>query len=132
MSGRPEPEDVPADVDPTQSAVLRIHFGHYWRAWRWIRRQFTVTSLSAIAGVLTIAGGYIVHLRQDVAVVRERVVVLETRVVPVLGEQSAVAVLRSRVDDHENRITRIETDWIDARTAAGAPPVARRSARRER
>lgn len=114
------------DVDPAASAVLKVHFGHYWRAWRWLQHQFTVTSISAIAGVLGLAGGYIVHLRQDVAVVRERVVVLETRVVPVLGEQSAVAVLQARVEDHDQRISRIESDWIDARNAAGTPPVVRR------
>jgi hypothetical protein len=111
--------------DPGESQVLRIHFGAYWRAWRWLRNQFTPTSLAAVGTILAAAGGYVVHLRQEVAVVRERVVVLETRVVPVLTSSTEVAVLNQRVDDHEARLGRIESDWIDARDAAGRPPVAR-------
>jgi hypothetical protein len=106
--------------------VLRAYFGRYWRAWHWVREQFTPTSLGALCTVLVALGGYVVHLRQDVAVVRERVVVLETRVVPVLTNVTELAVLGARVDDHEARITRIESDWIDAKTAAGDPPVSRR------
>jgi len=115
-----------AEPDPAASLILRSYFGQSWRIWRWVRNQFSVTSLSAIGGVLAIAGGYVMHLRQEVAVVRERVVVLETRVVPVLEDQTAVKVLQTRVEDHENRITRIENDWIDAKIEAGTPPVSHR------
>jgi hypothetical protein len=122
--GSREPQG--AEVDPAASVILRNYFGPSWRAWRWLREQFSVTSIAALVSVLGILGGYVVHLRQDVAVVRERVVVLETRVVPVLSDRTDVAVLQTRVEDHEQRITRIEADWIDAKAAAGTPPTARR------
>lgn len=114
-------------VDPalSESAILRARFGVYWRAWAWIGKQFTPTSLSAIGAVLVAAGGYIAHLRESVAQVRERVVVLETRIIPFTEGQTEIATIKAIMGDHEARIHRLEDDYDHAYVEAGTPPVRR-------
>ena len=115
-----QPDD---NVDPTQSAILRARFGPYWRAWAWVREQFTPASLTVLGGVIVGAWGYIAHLRESVVQVRERVVVLETKVIPFVQDQSAIATIKTRLDDHDSRLDRLERDWDFAKNESATPPV---------
>ena len=118
---------VPAEqIDPSASGILRAEFGENWRWWRWLQRQFSVTSLGTIAALLVAGGGYIVHLRESVVQVRERVVVLETKVIPFVEGETRIATLETVLNDHGARITRLESNWDEAKSAAAAPPIAGR------
>ncbi len=86
---------------------------------------------------MTVAGGYIIHLRQDVAVVRERVVVLETRVVPVLNESKQETENAIRIQDLDGRVHRLEDNFdvdynekVKAARAKGLPEPAVRTRHR--
>lgn len=109
-----------------RTMILRLEFGRYWRAWSWLRRQFSGVSLGAICTVIAVCGGYIAHLRESVAQVRERVIVLETRVVPVIRDEAAVTALQGQVALHEARIQSLEDDYHWAVQKAGEPPTPRR------
>lgn len=111
----PDEED---DITHTFSQVLKVR----WPVGYWLRQQFSLTSIIAILSILAAGGGWIINLKT-------RVVVLETRVVPVLANVREIDVLKVRVDDLEQRITRIEQDWDYARNAAGLPPTPRRAGR---
>jgi hypothetical protein len=122
VHAKPPPLDDPAE----RSAIFRSEFGKSWRAWAWVQRQFTPTSLGAIGFLIVAAGTYIVHLRENVIEVTTRVIVLEKQVIPVLQDSSAVTMLRDTVAAHEQRITRLEANWDDAKTQAGSAPTTRR------
>lgn len=115
-----EPKDKPEEP-LTQTAVLRVHFGESYKFWIWIRKQFTPASISLILGILAAAAGYISHLRENVAAVTTRVVVLETRVIPVLDQSNKTAALETELKDHNQRISRLEDDYDTARNEAVKP-----------
>lgn len=71
--------------------------------WYWLREQFSLTSVLAIAGIVVTAGGIIINLNT-------RVVVLE-RVIKVVPDSSQLVELRTKVEGHEERIHRLEDDW---------------------
>jgi hypothetical protein len=102
------PED---DASHTFSMVL----AERWPIGAWLRRNFSLPAVLTIAGLLAAGGGYIINLKT-------RVIVLETKVVPVLTNTGNMNVLQTRVDDHEQRITRLEGNWDYARDAAALPP----------
>lgn len=115
--------------DPAHSAIMRAEFGKSWRVWAWIQRQFTPTSLGAIGIVMTACATYIVHLRENVVEVTTRVIVLEKQVIPVLQDNSTVTTLKAKVEDHANRIDRLEKDYDVAYHESMAPPVPRKRAK---
>jgi|SRR5579863_2400187 len=94
----------------SRTGILRAELGQAWRWWVWFARQFTPTSLSAIGTIISLCGLYIIHLREDVATVRERVVVLETRVIPVIQSSDEITKLEDARENHEQRIKRIENN----------------------
>lgn len=118
MIGRP-PE---SDEDHRLTQVLQ----QLSPAWAWVRANFSAPAVLTLAGVIAAAGSYIVSLKT-------RVIVLETEVthiVKVVPDETQVAILRARVDDHEQRITRLEGDWDHAQQYAALPPKAPRLVRR--
>ena len=116
-----------AEIDPADSAVLKAKFGRSWRLWAWVRRQFSVTSVATLVIVAGSAWGYIAYLRESVVAVRERVIVLETKVIPLVQEQDEQGALREMVRDHDERLKRLERNWDDAgQVAASTPPSGRR------
>lgn len=112
--------------DPADSQILKAQFGENWRWWRWIQHQFTATSLGAIGAIVVTCGGYIVHLRESVVQVRERVVVLETKVIPFVQDQVRMGAMEATITDHDERLTRLEHNWDDATHEAGTAPTVRR------
>lgn len=117
------------DSDPTSSGIFRKEFGDNWRAWRWLQRQFTATSLGAIGAIVVFAGGYIVRLNQKVGEQGMKIVVLETRVVPVLEARKEESTNRVEIEDLKARVSRIEANWDVAKTEAGSPPSTARGRR---
>lgn len=51
---------------------------------------------------------------------------LETRVIPVIQDESAVTILKGRVDDHENRIGTLEQGFKQAADISHTAPNAKR------
>lgn len=87
--------------------------------WAWVRANFSLASVLAIAGIVATAGGYVISLKTRVVVLEHEV----TQIVEVTPNDAAVAALHQEVADHEQRLERLETDWDDARQVAGqAPP----------
>jgi hypothetical protein len=125
MGERPEPDAFRGHAeleDPlTRTGVLRENFGESYRFWIWVRNQFTPASISIIVGVIIAASGYIAHLRETVSSVTTRVLVLETRVVPVLEQGSKTAVLEEQIRDMSGRVGRLEEYWDNAKEVASIP-----------
>lgn len=114
------------DDPAARSGILRAEFGENWRWWRWLQHQFTATSLGAIGAILVTCGGYIIHLRESVVQVRERVVVLETKVIPFVQDQTRLATIGTQLEDHEERLSRLETNWDNATVQASTAPSTRK------
>lgn len=109
--------------EQANSGIFRKEFGDNWRWWRWLQRQFTATSLGVIGLIVTVAGTYIVRMNQKVAEQGTRIVVLETRVVPVLEERKQESTNRVEIEDLKARISRLEANYDIAQREAGTPPV---------
>lgn len=90
-------------------------------AWGWLRKNFSLASVLTIATVIAGAVGIISNLRT-------RVVVLETRVIPVLKDEGAVTKLQDSVEDVKARVSRLEKNWDDAANTAGTAPYPRKGA----
>lgn len=114
-------EQIDDDDTFTRTSVLRAHFGDSYKVWIWIRKQFTPASLGVIVSVVLAAGGYIIHLRETVSEVTTRVIVLETRVVPVLEQADKTVQLETELTDVRQRIVRLEADWDNASEVATIP-----------
>lgn len=105
--------------DPLERTdILKAEFGKSWRVWAWVRRQFSPISIATIAGLVGVAGGWVINLKT-------RVVVLETRVLPVIMDESAVKVLQGEVENHEGRINTLELNYRAAAEASRLPPTPR-------
>lgn len=87
--------------DPTESTILRGKFGRYWRAWWWLRLQWSVTSLATLGAVIIGIGGWAMNLKT-------RVVILETEVLPVLEESKREQVNSERIEALDGRVSRVE------------------------
>ena len=111
----------PEDDTHTRTGVLRAHFGEYYRFWIWVRNQFTPISMSVIVSVIVTAGGYIAHLRENISSVTTRVVVLETRVIPVIDQSNKTAALEVEINGLGKRVDKLEDRWENARVVAGTP-----------
>lgn len=114
--------------DPlTRTGVLRASFGEQYRFWVWVRNQFTPASIGIIVSIVVAAAGYIMHLRESISAVTTRVLVLETRVIPVLESNKTgslttdVATLRVSLDDTVRRVELLEQNWHDAGVVASMP-----------
>lgn len=105
----------------TRTGVLKAHFGEQYRFWIWLRAQFTPASVGVILSVVVTASGYIAHLRETVSAVTMRVVILETRVIPVLDQGNRTAVLEEQISDARDRIDRLEQHWDNASDVASIP-----------
>jgi hypothetical protein len=109
------PSEIPDDTERSQ--IFQLEFGKSWRMWAWVRRQFSVTSVSAIVGVFVCCWGVILSLQT-------RVVVLETKVIPVIQDEALVTTLKANVAEHDRRITQLEADYRTAAHESETPPVA--------
>jgi len=116
MGKEPEAEDP-----LTRTGVLKAHFGEQYRFWVWVRGQFTPASVGIILSVVVTAATYIAHLRETVSAVTTRVVVLETRVIPVLDQSNKTAVLEAEIKDMGGRVDRLEEHWDNASDVASIP-----------
>lgn len=112
---------VEPDDPLTRTGVLRANFGEYYRFWIVVRNQFTPISLSVIVSVIVAAAGYIAHLRENISAVTTRVVVLETRVIPVLDQSNKTAALEVEINDTRERVDRLEQHWDNASDVANTP-----------
>ena len=125
MAEELEPEKDPADSTRTQ--ILRLEMGDNWRAWRWLQRQFSKTSIGTILALAALFVAYVQQTRVDTAKLTTRVVVLETQIVPDLKLAGRVATLEQRDVDHQARIEDLENNYSFARAHAGDPPTRRRT-----
>ncbi len=116
MSEKLKEEDV-----LTRTGVLKAHFGEQYRFWMWARHQFTPASVGIIVTIIITAWGYIAHLRETVSAVTTRVVVLETRVVPVMEQGNKTAVLQQQINDMGERVDRLEQHWDNASDIVSIP-----------
>ncbi|HSY05874.1 MAG TPA: hypothetical protein VK803_07995 [Steroidobacteraceae bacterium] len=108
---------ISAPEDPAiASGILKAEFGERWRWWAWFRKQWSATSLTVVLGGLGTLGGWALNLKT-------RVVILETKVIPVIQDEGAITTLKDAVAAHDQRISRLENNWDDAKTAAGTAPV---------
>lgn len=106
--------DEPDKPEHTDTGVhsVRDVFGESWRIWVTVKRQFTPTSLTIIAAIIAAAGGWIVHMHEQLARQDTRIVVLETEVVPVVKGSEKLEAL-----DH--RLTTLEEDFQVCARAGG-------------
>lgn len=110
------------EADNTATAVLK-------RAspfWYWVRANFSLPALFTLLGVVGAAGSYIASLKTRVVVLEHEVVHI-TQIVP---DSATIVALKTRVDDHEGRIKRIEDDWDYARTVPAPQLLQRRKGER--
>jgi hypothetical protein len=112
-------DQSPPEPESTGQHRVREVFGSSWVAWVWLKRQFSLTSLFTVLGLLLGLGGWAISLQT-------RVVVLETKVVPFVGDQGHLAVIDQRLTDHDRRLEELESDFEHARTEADKPPRVRR------
>ena len=66
---------------------------------------------------------YIIHLRESVATLATRVVIMETRVMPVLEQRGDVAVLTAQADLQDERIEILEGRFHQADKHVDEPPI---------
>jgi hypothetical protein len=119
-------EQPPAGDDANLTGVFGATKARQLR-WLLKARAFIEKWLPHIlGGALSCAALYIVHLRESVVQVRERVVVLETEVVPVINESKTESTNSADIEDLKGRVTRIEDNYDFARTHAGDAPTRRR------
>jgi hypothetical protein len=105
-----------SEPDPTLTDVFGPEKARQLRWALWVRRQFTATSLTVIGLVAGSAWAYIGHLREQIAQVTTRVVVLETEVIPDKD-------LKLKVAEHEARLRNLEDNYQFARDHAADPPA---------
>lgn len=104
--------------------------GPNWRVWAWIKEQFSATSLWTIAGVVVSALGYLWFEQLELTKVRERVIVLETQVVPVVQGAQRIDALDHRVSLLEGIVNQATTEarkpiavqWAPAKTRSKGRP----------
>lgn len=142
--GQSEDPHTESQVIAREHAVLRKHFGEAWRAWKWIRDQFTATSLGVIGAILLTAGGWVMRLNTEVSTQKTHIDLLEGRVVPVLeagnrltkletAMTSLTATVTQVVANHEGRIKRVEDNLdLDYLDRVKADREAKQQARRKR
>jgi hypothetical protein len=87
------------------------------------RKQWTKTSLSVLAGTLTVCAGIIGDLYLSQEKLAVRVVVLETEVVPDLKLKEKIAEHDAMLAQHGARLDNLERNYDFAREHAGDAPV---------
>jgi hypothetical protein len=108
----------------TRSGILKAEFGVNWRNWRWLSTQFTPTSTAVLCAIVSVCGGWILHLSQRVGEQGVKIVVLEQQVVPYLEERKDESNNRVEIDNLKGRVKRLEDSYDTAQREAGTPPGA--------
>lgn len=88
-------------------------------AWAWLRANF---KLPAVVTISLLIAGWVADrfsLSARVTVLEEHYHTIER----VVTDSTSVAALNQRVNDFDARLTRVETNWDDARNAAALPPT---------
>ncbi len=114
-----------ATAEPESRTVV---LKRVWPFGAWLRANFTLPAIVTILTILGSAALYIISLRTRVTVLETEV----THIVTVAPSDTALAVLRQRVDDHDRRLGDIEGAWKQAATEAikkPEPPPPRRKGR---
>lgn len=107
--------------DTQAQKVLSQRLGEHWKIWQWLSRRFSRASAATILALIGTCGGYILHLNDKIATIKERVVVLETKVVPALADQAT----RDRLEQLESRVVRLEDGWFYAENVVKTSPTVR-------
>jgi DNA polymerase III epsilon subunit-like protein len=89
--------------------------------WWWLRENFKLPSLAAIASVLAGAGVWLYNQRADVHGLEAQLKTLATSD-QVAAVQRDVAGMRSDINDHDSRIDRIERYLDQAHAVAQERP----------
>jgi hypothetical protein len=127
----------------TRTGVLEAEFGRGWRFWHWLAKQFSATSMGIIGVILTFASGYIIHLNGKVMAQETEVMILETKVLPIVKSiekldllRTEVASLNSTSNSQEGRLARIEKnidiDYLDSQRKVIEERVQRRAQRKHK
>lgn len=96
--------------------------------WWWLRENFKLPSLAAIASVVAGSVLWIYNQRADLRALQAQQKTLATSD-QVAAVQSSLEAIRTQLDDHGDRLDRLERNWDDAgRVAAEIRVRPRRSA----
>lgn len=92
-------------AEPSESGLWRalIKLNPVIRWWHWLYRQFSLTSVGTLVGVVFGAGLWIMHLNT-------RLVVIERIYIPAAGLNARVKSLETHATDQDKHITRIESN----------------------
>ncbi len=107
-----------ADAEGSVTAILKRADPLWW----WLRENFKLPSLAAIASVLAGSGLWLYHQRADLRDLQAQIKTLATS-----DQQNGIAeslkALSVQLDDQAARLDRLERNWDDAgRVAAETAP----------
>jgi hypothetical protein len=115
--------EATAEAPESRTVVLK----RIWPLGHWLRTNFTLPAMITIVTILGGAAMYIINLRTRVTVLEQTVTIVQ-KVAP---DETALAVIRQRVDDHDRRLADIEGAWKHAATEASKQPPPAPPARRK-
>ena len=106
-------------TDPGSTTILGMRaLKHAAPGWYWLQRNFTLAPVLTIIALVAGGGWFLISQRIQILMLQtesknqKSEIVHITQIVP---DASMLATLRTKVDDHEGRIARIEKDWDYAR-----------------
>ena len=110
-----------ADAGSVTSLLRRVD-----PAWWWLRENFKLPSLAAIAGVIATAGLWLYHQRADLRDLQAQIKTMATSD-QVNGVSESLKALSVQLDDQADRLDRLERNWDDAGRVAAEIRVRPRS-----
>jgi Tfp pilus assembly protein PilO len=96
--------------------------------WWWLRENFKLPSLAAIASVVAGSGLWIYNQRADLHALQAQQKTLATSD-QVATVQSSLEALRTQLEDQGDRLDRLERNWDDAGRVAAETRVPKRRGR---
>lgn len=100
--------DSPEDAGSVTAILKRAD-----PVWWWLRENFKLPSLAAIASVIAGSGVWIYNQRADLHALQAQQKTLATSD-QVAALQASLEAIRTQLDDHGDRLDRIERNWDDA------------------
>jgi hypothetical protein len=104
--------------DDTATTILKRTTPVWW----WLRKNFSMPAIVTLLGVAASSAAYIVSLKTRVVVLEHEV----THIVEIVPNTAEIATLKSEVEEHGERLNRLESNYDYAASHAGDAPTTRR------